>query len=164
MIPENLTKVKRSQFGTYLDVTPAGSTPTWKILGIGITDLSIDFNPQVETEKWIVEDTARNDHTGNEKQASVSQKIYKGDDCFEFVYGGLNELNYKTHILDVDRWNGTGTTYPATLSDGLITITNYMGDDAVIEYDLLYDGDPKKGTVTYDENGVPTFTETQASL
>lgn len=157
MIPDTIEKVKRSQFLTYLDTTP-GSTPTYAVLGIGVTDYGIAYNPQVETEKWIVEDNARNDHTSNQKQGSVSQRIYKNDPCFEFVQAGRDELNYKTKILDIDRWNGVGTQYPATLSDGIITVTQFMNEDAVIEYDLYYDGDAETGYVTFDSDGVPTFT------
>jgi len=36
-----------------------------------------------------------------------------------------------------------------------------MNENAVVEYDLYYDGDPVKGTVTFDgTTGKPTFTET----
>ena len=164
MIPENIEKVKRSQFLTFLDTTPASTTPSWKVLGIGITDYGIDYNPQVDTEKWIIEDNARNDHTANEKQSTVTQKIYKNDPCFEFVQAGRDELNYKSHALDIDRWNGDGSSYPAKMSDVIITVSTWMGEEATLEYDLYYDGDPKVGTVVFDENGVPTFTETQASL
>ena len=158
-VPSGIEKIKRSQFLTYLDTTPA-STPTWNVLGVGITDYGISFNPQVDTEKWIIEDNARTDHSSNQKQGSVSQKCYKGDAVFEFVNAGRDELNYKSHVLDIDRWNGNGTTYPAKMNDVIITITNYMGEDASIEYDMYYDGDAKVGTVQFDENGVPTFTET----
>ena len=164
MIPDTIQKVKRSQFLTFLDTTPASLTPTWKVLGIGITDYGIDYNPQVDTEKWIIEDNARTDHTSNEKQSTVTQKIYKNDPCFEFVQAGRDELNYKSHVLDIDRWNGTGNTYPAKMSDVVITVNTWMGEEATIEYDLYYDGDAKVGTVQFDANGVPTFTETQASL
>lgn len=160
MIPDNIEKVKRSQFLTFLDTTPNGSSNTWALLGIGITDYGIAYNPQVETEKWIIEDNARSDHTSNQKQGSVSQKIYKNDPCFEFVEAGRDQLNYKTHILDIDRWNGNNGTYPAKMSDGLIAITQFMNEDAVIEYDLYYTGDAVEGTVTI-ANGVPTFTPNQ---
>lgn len=162
MIPDNIEKVNRSQFLTFLDTTPTATNPTWAVLGIGITDYGISFNPQVDTEKWIIEDNARTDHTSNQKQSSVTQKIYKNDPCFEFVYEGIDKLNYKSHALDIDRWNGTGTTYPAKMSDIIITVTNYMGENAEIEYDMYYDGDAVEGTVTFT-NGVPTFTPT-ASL
>lgn len=157
MIPENLQKIDRSQFLTFLDTTPNESTPTWAILGVGITDYGITFNPQVETEKWIIENNARTEHTSNQKQSSVSQKAYKNDPCFEFIHAGIDKLNYKTHILDIDRWNGADGSYPAKMSDGIVAITSYMGETATIEYDLYYDGDTTEGTVTI-EDGVPTFT------
>ena len=158
LVPSGIEKVDRSQFVTFLDTTPSSLSPTWSILGVGITDYAISFNPQVETEKWIIEDNARTTHESNQKQSSVAQKIYKNDPCFEFVYDGIDKLNYKTHILDIDRWNGTGSTYPAKYSDGIIVITSYMGENAEIEYDLYYDGDVIEGTVTFDSDGVPTFT------
>ena len=159
MIPDTIEKIERNQFLTYLDTTPGNTNPTWKILGIGVTDYGISYNPQVETEKWIIEKNARSDHRSNQKQGSVSQTAYKNDPLFEFVAEGRDVLNYKTHILDIDMWNGNGSTYPATLSDGKIVITQYMGENATIEYDLYYEGDKTEGSVTIT-NGVPTFTPT----
>ena len=159
IVPAGIEKVKRSQFLTYLNTTPAGNSKTWSILGVGITEYGISYNPQVDTEKWIIEDNARTDHSANQKQGSVTQKIYKGDACFEFVQAGRDQLNYKTQILDIDMWNGSNGTYPATISDGIITINSYMGENAEIEYDLYYDGDAIEGTVTFTDN-VPTFTPT----
>lgn len=157
MIPDNIEKVKRSQFVTFLDTTPSGDNRTWAVLGIGITEYGIAYNPQVDTEKWIIEDNARNDHSSNQKQGSVTQKIHKNDPCFEFIYAGMDKLNYKSHVLDIDRWNGSSNSYPAKMNDVIITVTNYMGENAEIEYDIYYDGDAQKGTVTI-ANGVPTFT------
>ena len=159
VIPDSIEKIKRSQFLTYLDTTPSGNSRTWAIIGVGVDEYSQAFNPQVDTEKWIIEDNARNDHTSNQKQGSVTQKCYKNDPAFEFVADGRDQLNYKTHILDIDTWNGTGSgssaTFPAKMSDGLVAITSYSGEE--IEYDLYYDGDPTEGTVTISD-GVPTFT------
>lgn len=154
-----MDKMKRSEFVTYLDTTP-GSTATYKILGIGITELAIAYNPNIESEKWIIEDTARHDHTSNEKQASVSQSIYKDDPCYEFIEKGLDKLNYVTNILDINRAkpvSGTPGAYEAKLSAGKVAITSYMGENATIEYDLYYEGDPVEGVVTFSNN-VPTFT------
>ena len=159
LVPSTIEKIERNDFLTYLDTTPSGNSYNWEILGVGITDYGIDYNPQVDTEKWIIEKNARTDHTSNQKQGSVSQKIYKNDPCFEFVQAGRDKLNYKTHILDIDIWNGNGTTYPATVSDGKVVITSYMGENAQIEYDLYYEGDTKVGTVVITD-GRPVFTET----
>lgn len=158
-VPSGIEKVNRSQFLTYLDVTPAGNNPNWKILGVGITDYGISYNPQVDTEKWIIEDNARNDHTSNQKQGSVEQKIYKGDPCFEFAANGRDKLNYATHILDIDRWNGSNGSYPAKMSDGIIVVTEALGENATLSYDLYYNGDIVEGTVTFAGN-VPTFVPT----
>lgn len=158
MIPSDIEKIKRSQFITYLDTTPSSSA-TWKLLGIGITEYGIAFNPVVDSEKWIIEDNARTDHSSNQKQSTVSQKCYKNDPVFEFVNAGRDQLNYKSHVLDIDAWNGTGSTYPAKMNDVIITVTNYMGENAEIEYDIYYDGDAVEGTVTIAD-GVPTFTPT----
>ena len=158
-VPSGIEKVNRSQFLTYLDVTPSGSNPSWKILGVGITDYGISYNPQVDTEKWIIEDNARNDHTSNQKQGSVEQNIYKGDPCFEFAANGRDKLNYATHILDIDRWNGSNGSYPAKMSDGILVVTEALGENETLSYDLYYNGDIIEGTVTFSGN-VATFTPT----
>ena len=153
-IPTDIEKIKRSQFLTFIDTTPSSSA-TWKVLGIGVDEYATNYNPQVDTEKWIVEDNARNDHTSNQKQGSVTQKCYKNDAEFEFIAGGRDQLNYKTHVLDVDTWNEISSgNYSAKKSDAIITVTSYSGEE--IEYDIYYDGDPIEGTVTIS-GGVPTF-------
>ena len=157
-VPDNIEKIKRSQFLTFLN-TGTSANPTWSVLGVGITEYGIDYNPQVDTEKWIIEDNARNDHSSNQKQSSVTQKCYKGDAVFEFINGARDQLNFKAQVLDVDRWNGTGSSYPATKSDVIITVTKYMGENAEIEYTLYYDGDATEGSVTFAGN-TPTFTPT----
>ena len=153
VVPDDIEKIKRSQFLTYIDTTPS-SSPTWKVLGIGVNEYATSYNPQVDTEKWIVEDNARNDHTSNQKQGSVTQKCYKGDDEFVFIAAGRDQLNYKTHILDIDTWSGEVGSYAAKMSDAIIAITSYSGEE--IQYDIYYDGDPTEGTVSISD-GVPSF-------
>lgn len=154
LVPSDITKIKRSQFQKFLDITPS-STATWKVVGIGITDANVAYNPQVDTEKWIIEDTARNDHTSNQKQISVTQKCYKGDPVFEFLNTGRDKLNYMSHILEIDTWNGTSGSYPAKKSDCLLTVTSYSGEQ--IEYTIYFNGDPIEGSCSIAD-GVPTFT------
>lgn len=157
LVPSGIEKIDRSQWLTYLDIKPTETgSPEWKILGVGITEFAIAYNPQIDSEKWILEDNARNDHTSNQKQGNVSQKMYKGDPCFEFAHAGCDKLNYVTHILEVDRWNGSDGSYPAKMSDGMIAITQKGGDNAVLEYDLYFNGEPTEGTVTF-AGDVPTF-------
>ena len=46
-VPSGIEKINRSQFVTYLNTTPSSQNATWNILGVGITDYGIAFNPQV---------------------------------------------------------------------------------------------------------------------
>ena len=153
LIPNNIEKIKTSQYLRFIDTTPT-STPTWKVVGIGVEEMSTDYSPQVDTIKWIIEDSARNDHTSNQKQSSVTQKCYKNDPCFTFINAGRDKLNYVTHILEVDTWSANNGSYVGKMSDGLIAVTSYSGDE--IEYDLYFDGDPTEGSVSIND-GVPTF-------
>ena len=156
-----IEKVTREQFATYLNTTPKTESETWSILGVGITNYGIAFNPQVETEKWIINKNATSGLNSNQKQGEASQKIYKGDPCFEYVYSLMDKVGseVETQILDIDMWNGTEGTFKAKKSNCIIAITNYMGEDASIEYSIYYNGDPIKGTVTLDTKGKPTFAE-----
>lgn len=151
-------KMNRDEWVTYLDTTP-DKEPTYTILGVGITEFATEYNPSVESEKWIIERTSRHIHESNEKTGSVSQSIYVNDPCYKFVEAGRNKLNYRTNILDIDmtRKSESGDRYYAELSEGLLAVTSHMGENATIEYDLYYEGDPKIGYVTIAD-GKPTFT------
>ena len=46
-IPDNIEKIKRSEFLTFIDTTPSGSSRTWVALGVGVNEYGIDMNPQV---------------------------------------------------------------------------------------------------------------------
>jgi len=157
----DISKIKRSQICTFIDITPGESNPTYAILGVGVTEYAIAYNPQTTTEKWIIHDNANTTHDGNQKQGAVSQKAYKGDSVFEYVAGLRDKFgsDVKTTVLDIDMWDATGSltpAYSAKKSDATIIITNYGGDDAVIEYTIYYDGDPIEGTATISD-GVPSF-------
>lgn len=154
MIPSDIEKLKTSQYLRYIN-TGTAQNPTWKVLGIGITELATAYNPQVETEQWIIEDNARNDHTGNQKQSSVTQKCYKNDPAFTYVNGCRDKLNCTTQVLEIDTWNGTGGSYPSKVSDCLIAVTSYSG--AEVEYDLYFNGNPTEGNATIT-GGTPSFT------
>lgn len=158
-------KVNREQFATYLNTTPTATT-TWSLLGVGITSYGIAFNPQINTEKWIINSNATSDLVSNQKQGDVSQKIYDGDPCFEYIYSLMDKVGseVETEVLDIDIWNEVTTdNFKAKKSSCIIAINNYMAEEAVIEYSIYYNGDAEEGTVTFTE-GVPTFTETTLSV
>lgn len=154
-----MEKITRDQIMTFLDTTPASENETWSLLGQGITEFGLEYNPQKTTEKFIINRNATTSLESYQISGSASQKIYKGDPCFEFVnnlrrnasVGSKNE----THILDVDKYDADeGGSYKATKYDCTISITRYLSDEAVIEYDIDYNGQPTLGTVTIADGAV----------
>lgn len=153
-----MEKVTREQVGSYLNVGTK-LAPEFKIIGVGITAYGIAYNPQVNTEKWIINKNATSSLDSYQLQGDVSQKCYKGDPIFDYI----NELRrsgaigsaVESEILDVDYFDSNkATKYACT-----IAITNYMSEEAVIEYSIYYNGDPVLGTATPDDEGGATFTE-----
>ena len=153
-----MEKILESQYQRFIDISST-STANFKRIGIGVEEgnAGVEFNPDIERVKWIIDNSARSNHKSNDKQMSVPQKTYKGDPCFEFVNAGRDKLNYKTKLLEVDTWDTVTGGYPAKLSDATIVVTSYTGEE--INWDLYIDGDPQEGTVTISQ-GVPTFTPT----
>lgn len=168
---KKLEKLERHLTATYIDTTPTAENPTWALLGMGVSDLGFDYNAQKSTEKMIIFKNASNTTDSYQVSSSVSQKCYKGDPAFEY----LNKLRRKfatgaecsTHILNVDTWDATGEgvskSYKSDYHDANIAITKWLGEDAVLEYDLDINGDPVLGNTTYT-NGTPTFTKSADEL
>lgn len=152
------TRITEDQFVRFIDTTPTSSTPTWVLVAaVEEGGAGIDYNPNIDRLKLIVNQNSTSNHTSNDKQMSVSYLAYKGDPCFTFVNKGRDKLNYKTHLLEVDLWDETSSKYSAKMSDATIGITSYHGD--TIEFDVYTDGDAQEGTVTITEQK-PTFTPT----
>lgn len=160
-----MKRAKRTQWMTYLDTTPKTTTPTWELLGKGISSFAINYNPQISTEKDIISDNATSSHDSNQKQGDITQKIYEGDACYEYMNKLLDKIgaDVEGHVLDIDILHGTeeggAMRYPAKMSDCITPVTTHLGEDAVIEYSIYYNGDPVEGTVIIAD-GKPTFTPT----
>lgn len=155
------TKITREQIVSFLDTTPSGNSRTWALIGVGITEFAQAYNAQTTTEKWIIHKNAVTTTDSYQISGSISQKCYKGDAVFEFVNNIRRNASVGaacvTNILDVDTYDETSGSYAATMYECNIAIDSYGGEEAVIEYTISYNGDPKLGTVTITD-GVPTFT------
>ena len=151
-------KITEDQFVRFIDTTPSAVNPTWVLIGaVEEGGAGIDYNPNIDRLKLIVNKNATSNHTSNDKQMSVTYLAYKGDPCFTFVNAGRDKLNYKTRLLEVDLWDETTGEYGAKMSDATIGITSYHGD--TIEFDVYADGDAVNGKVTISDQ-TPTFTST----
>lgn len=149
-------KITEDQFVRFIDTTPESQTPTWVLIAaVEEGGAGIEYNPNIDRLKLIVNKNATTNHTSNDKQMDVDYLAYKGDACFEFVNAGRDKLNYKTHLLEVDLWDEDNNAYKTKMSNATIGIETYHGD--TIGFNVYADGDPTEGTVTIT-NGVPTFT------
>lgn len=149
------TKIGEDQFLRFINTTPEALSPTWVLIAAVEQDgAGIEYNPNIDRIKLIVNKNAISNHTSNDKQLAADYLAYKEDPCFEFINAGRDKLNYKTQLLEVDLWDETNDAYSAKLNDATIGITSYNGN--VIGFNLYADGDVTNGTVTISDQ-TPTF-------
>lgn len=171
-----MTKIKRPLIAHFLDIRKSDEYTSanigWKRIGNNVTDMSIDYGAQTETEQDIVSNSATTDVTGYQPTSAVSQQCTKGDDIFEFITSLrraraiLGEC--QTWMLNVDMWDDTTTgeganavtTYSAEVQKVSVQVDTYGGaggETPTQEFTINFLGDPIPGTVTIT-GGVPAFT------
>ena len=142
-------------------ITGEQGNETWVQEGEGVESLSVTFNAQIDTYKTIKKRAAQNTFKNYQLSSSVSGKRCYSDDP---IYDYLDELRRKalsaeTQLIEIDTGKTTGTAgqYLATKYNVLITINEWLGEDATISYDINY-SDPKTGHVTISGSTI-TFVE-----
>ena len=160
-----MQKINRDEWVEFLNTTPSAQTPSWAIIGVGITDKATDYNTEKTEEKWIIHRNKNVTIDSYGLTSGVEQTAYKDDEVFEFIdnirYRLKTGENAETTLLEVDKYSFAGTesapVYRARLWTVAVEVTSHGGDTAKINYTINYTGDPTFGTVTFT-NGVPTFT------
>jgi len=158
---------KRSAFKMFMNTTPGGEAGTYSIIGPGVTDLSISYNPQTSTEQYIHEDTATTEMTGYQPNAPVTAQAVKEDPTFEFVNQMRKDLpigsDAHTDVILVDVFGKQSSgAYEATKQPVSIQIDSYGGsasDPLSIGYTINWRGSGTQGsfdpdTKTFTEGGV----------
>lgn len=153
-------KLKRSAYASFLNVG-SKATPSFKRMGQGISEMSLEYNAEEESEKYIHQDSATHMITGYAPASDVEQKCYKDEDIFEYVDAKRRaraiESDAETQILDVFMYDKKAEgIYGAELNDAIIVISSFSGDS--IGYSVKRNGDPIQGYVTIVEGKV-TFTK-----
>lgn len=154
---------KRSAFKMFMNTTPS-SAATYSIIGPGVTELSISYNPQTSTEQYIHEDTATTEMTGYQPNAPVTAQAVKDDPTFEFINKMRQDLpigsDAHTDVVLVDIFGKqTDGSYEATKQPVSIQIDSYGGaatDPLSIGYTINWRGSGTKGTFDPETK---TFTE-----
>lgn len=144
---------KRSAFLLFLNTAPK-STADYALVGDGVTELSIAYNPQTSTEQYIHQDTATTEMTGYQPNAPVTAQVVKGDKAFEYINDMRKRLpigsDAHTDIVMVDVFEvPTSGAYPATKQPVSIQIDSYGGaasDPLSIGYTINWRGGGESGT------------------
>jgi len=149
---------KRSAFLLFVNTAPGENTGTYALVGDGVTELSISYNPQTSTEQFIHQDTANTELTGYQPNAPVTSQVVKDDEAFQFVNGLRKKLpigsDAHTDIVLVDVFETpTGGAYVATRQPVSIQIDSYGGaasDPLAISYTINWRGEGVEGTFNPD--------------
>ena len=144
---------KRSAFLLFINTNPGKESDTYALVGDGVTELSISYNPQTTTEQYIHQDVATTEVTGYQPNAPVTAQVIKGDEAFEYI----NSLRKKLPVLsdaytDIVMFDAfetdEGGEYPATKQPVAIQIDSYGGaasDPLSIGYTINWRGQAEDG-------------------
>jgi hypothetical protein len=144
-------KIKRSQRALFVDTAQSTGSPTYKLVGVGVTTGQANMNPQTTTETYISVDSATTSVDSYQKAMPVEMTPESDDDAFLFIQNiADNELvgaDCETTIVEVDYWQTSTTSgWPARQRTVAISVDNDLGGDG---------GKPAKLSCTFHYQGVP---------
>lgn len=148
-----MAKIKRSQVMTFMNTTPS-ATATYSLIGDGVTGGSIAYNPQVEEETYIHQDSATVTVESYSPKLSLEASAVAGDAVFEFIdslrVARAVLASAQTDIVNVWAYETGGpAAYPAEKQNVSIQIDEFGGEggkSVKINYTVNFIGDPVAGT------------------
>lgn len=155
---------KRSAFLLFIDTKPKTEANLYALVGDGVTELSIAYNPQTSTNQYIHQDTATTEITGYQPNAPVTAQVIKGDPAFEFInemrkaLPVLSDAYTSVVMVDVFETPESANTYKAQRQQVSIQIDSYGGpasDPLSIGYTINWRGDSEQGSFNVETK---TFT------
>ena len=148
-------------------VTGETGNETWKREYKGTESLSVTFNAQIDTYKDIASSSASSTFQNYQIHSSISGKRCYSEDA---IYDYLDNLRRKaiageTQLIEIDtaKTNGTAGNYLAVKYDVLITINEWLGENATISYDINY-SNPKTGIATINGETITFVEDSDTSL
>lgn len=87
-------KIKRSQVAIFLN-TGTSASPTWSLIGEGVTEQTIAYNPQTSDETYVHQDSGTTDIESYKPTIPTPMTAIKGDEVFDFV----DEIRKKRKVL-----------------------------------------------------------------
>ncbi len=157
-------KIKRSKLAVFLNTAPTAETPVWSLIGDGVTEMTIAYNPQTSEVTYVHEDSGTTDVESYKPTIAAPMTAIAGDEVFEFVDGIRRARKVMgdclTQCLIVYLYkDGTSGAYPAEKNDCAVQIDDFGGaggESAKLNFTLNLQGDAVQGT--FNPTG-KTFTE-----
>lgn len=154
---------KRSKIAHFLNTTPSATAATYGLISAGVTDATMNHNPQSTTETYIGDNSATKTLDSYQPEMPFTGQVVPGDTVYDFIYSirrgnatygtpsnGGDDL---TDMVEVDKTqtpDTAGTSYPAIKYNGQVQIDNGPGGAgggrAEIGWTFLSQGDPVLGT------------------
>lgn len=160
------SKIKRSLLATFLN-TGTSESPTWSLIGDGVTEQTINYNPQTTDETYINQDSGDTDVESYKPTVPNNMTAIKGDEVFEYIDD--IRINRKvlgdatTDILIVYLYKeATSGAYPAEKNRCSIQIDDFGGaggESAKLNFTVNLQGDATHGTF---DPSTKAFTEADA--
>ena len=156
-------KIKRSQLAMFLN-TGTKETPEWSLIGEGVTEQTINYNPQTSDEVYVHQDSGTTDVESYKPNIPTPMTAYAGDEVFEFV----DDIRKNRKVLADARSEicivylydtPVDDAYPAEMNDCSIQVDDFGGpggESAKLNFTINLIGDPVVGT--FDPT-TKTFTE-----
>lgn len=157
------SKIKRSLLATFLN-TGTTEEPTWSLIGDGVTEQTISYNPQTTDETYINQDSGETDVESYKPTISNNMTAIKGDDVFEFIdemriaRKVLGDATSEILIVYLYKEEKSGA-YPAERNKVGIQIDDFGGaggESAKLNFTVNLQGDATQGTFNPETK---TFTE-----
>lgn len=148
------TKVKRSKLAIFLDTSGGEETAEWALIGNGVTEQTIAYNPKTSDEVYIHQDSSTVDVESYKPNIPTPMTAIKGDPVFDYVDGLRKtraigaDARTKICIVYLYETETTGA-YPAEQNDCSIQIDDFGGaggESATINFTINLIGDAVVGT------------------
>lgn len=146
-------KIKRSQIAAFLN-TGTIAVPVWSLIGDGVTEQTIAYNPQTSEEIYIHQDNGTTNVESYKPNIPTPMTAIKGDPVFDYVdtirKGRKVLTDAETEVCIVYLYETpVAGAYPAEKNACSVQVDDFGGpggESAKINFTLNLNGDPTEGT------------------